>query len=184
VEGAGLRIRLLGGVEAVTGHGESVDLGPAKCRVLLAALALSPGVAVPVWRLVELVWGADPPDTAARTLQSYIARLRKSLGAQVIVRSGTAYRLDLAAEAVDVIRFERRIDAGDIEAALAEWTGYPLAGLTAPGLSATLDGLVERWLGAVEADLADRVDSDAGSAVGPLTELVAGYPFREDYGRC
>lgn len=177
--GPAVRIRLLGGVEVVDGNGAAVDIGAGKCRALLAALALQPGVAVPDWRLIDLLWGERPPRTAVRTLQSYIARLRGGLGATRIVRSGAAYRLDVPADAVDVIRFGRRVEAGDLAGALAEWTGDPLAGVPVPGLAAAVDGLVERWLGAVEADLAARVDADPAATVGPLTELSARYPFRE-----
>lgn len=177
--GPAVRIRLLGGVEVVDGNGAAVDIGAGKCRALLAALALQPGTAVPDWRLIDLLWGEQPPRTAVRTLQSYIARLRGGLGATRIVRSGAAYRLDVPADAVDVIRFGRRVEAGDLAGALAEWTGDPLAGVPVPGLAAAVDGLVERWLGAVEADLAARVDADAAATVGPLTELSARYPFRE-----
>ncbi len=145
-----MRIRLLGEVGVVTDQGRPADIGPAKCRAVLAALALSAGTAVPEWRLAELVWGDDPPRTAARTLQSYVVRLRKGLGRDAIVRVGAAYRLDVPADSVDVLRFQRRIDAGDTETALAEWTGLPLAGLVAPGLAAITDGLAERWLVAVE----------------------------------
>jgi len=174
-----VRIRLLGEVGAVTDQGTPVDVGPAKCRAVLAALAVSAGTAVPEWRLAELVWGEDPPRTAARTLQSYVVRLRKGLGHDSIVRVGAAYRLDVTADSVDVLRFGERMDAGDTEAALAEWTGLPLAGLEVPGLAATMDGLVERWLVAVEADLGRRVETDAAAATGPLTELTARYPSRE-----
>ena len=174
-----MRIRLLGEVSAETDRGEPLDIGPAKCQAVLAALALSAGTAVPVWRLVDVVWGDDPPRTADRTLQSYLTRLRKSLGPGSIMRSGAAYRLAVPADSVDVLRFQRRLDAGDIDAALAEWTGLPLAGLTVPGLAATVDGLVERWLGAVEADLERQVETSAPAAIGPLTELTASYPFRE-----
>ena len=52
-----MRIRLLGEVGAVTDQGTPVDVGPAKCRAVLAALAVSAGTAVPEWRLAELVWG-------------------------------------------------------------------------------------------------------------------------------
>jgi Transcriptional regulatory protein, C terminal len=130
-----VRIRLLGEVGVVTDHGTPVDVGPAKCRAVLAALAalaalaVSAGTAMPEWRLAELVWGEDPPRTAARTLQSYVVRLRKGLGHDSIVRVGAAYRLDVTADSVDVLRFGERMDAGDTEAALAEWTGLPLAGL-------------------------------------------------------
>jgi predicted ATPase/DNA-binding SARP family transcriptional activator len=176
---SGVRIQLLGGVAAVSDHGEPVDVGPVKCQALLAGLALSVGRPVPVWQLVDAVWGAAPPRTAERTLQSYATRLRKCLGTAAIARSGVAYRLDLPADAVDVCRFERRLDAGELDAALAEWTGEPLAGLEAPGLTASVDALVERWLGAMEADLERRVEVDPAAAIATLTELTALHPFRE-----
>ena len=149
-----LRIGLFGGVSAVTDAGVPLDVGPAKCQTVLAVLALSAGSAVPVSRLVELVWGAASPRTAEKTLQSYVVRLRSALGADAIVRTGAAYRLAVPAEAVDVGRFRRQLDSGNVAAALAEWTGTPLAGLDAPGLTPIVDGLVEQWLGAVETDLA------------------------------
>ena len=177
--GAEVRIQLLGGVTVATGLGEPVDVGPAKCRALLAALALAPGTAVPTWRLIELVWGSAPPRTADRTLQSYVTRLRASLGPDTITRTGGAYRLDVPDGAVDATRFQRCLDDGDVAGALGEWAGYPLAGLAAPGLAATVEGLVERWLSAVEADLATRVEADPSATVGRLTELTADHPFRE-----
>ena len=121
----------------------------------------------------------QPPRTAEKTLQSYVVRLRTGLGADSIVRTGAAYRLAVPADAVDVARFRRQLDSGNVEAALAEWTGTPLAGLDAHGLTPIVDGLVEQWLGAVETDLARRVETDAPGVIGPLTELTADYPFRE-----
>lgn len=173
------RIRLLGGVSAATDDDRPVDIGPAKCQTVLAALALSAGSAIPVGRLVELVWEEDPPRTAVKTLQTYVGRLRQVLGADTIVRTGAAYRLDVPADAIDVGRFQRRLGSGDIEVALAEWAGVPLAGLDAPGLTAAVDRLVEQWLGAVEIDLERRVGTDVAAAIGPLTELTASHPFRE-----
>lgn len=174
-----MKVHLFGGVSAATNAGEPVDVGPAKCQALLAALALSAGSAVPVWRLVEVVWGEEPPRTAERTLQSYVTRLRKGLGGDAILRTGAAYRLDLAPSSVDVMRFQHHLDKGEVEEALAEWTGAPLAGLDAPGLSATVTELTERWLGAVELDLERRVEIDAPATIGRLTGLTAKHPFRE-----
>jgi predicted ATPase/DNA-binding SARP family transcriptional activator len=174
-----VRIGLFGGVSAVTDEGEPLDIGPAKCQTVLAVLALSAGSAVPVTRLVELVWGDEPPRTAEKTLQSYVVRLRAGLGADAIVRTGAAYRLAVPADAVDVTRFRRQLDSGNVEAALVEWTGTPLAGLDAPSLVPIVDGLVEQWLGAVETDLGRRVETDPPGVIGPLTELTADHPFRE-----
>lgn len=174
-----VQIHLLGGVGATTA-GRPVDLGPAKRRALLAGLALSAGAAVPVRRLIELVWGDDPPRSAEKTLQAHVARLRAALGADTIERVGSAYRLDVSGDAVDALRFQCRLDAGDIDGALAEWGGRPLAGLDAGGFGATVDRLVELWLGARAAQAAHLVEDDPAAAVAPLTELTATHPFREE----
>jgi hypothetical protein len=186
------QVRLLGGVSAVTGHGQPADVGPAKCQVLLAALALSAGQAVPAGRLTELIWGPAPPRTAERTLQSYVTRLRQALGPGSIVRAGAAYRLEVPPEAVDVLRFQRRLAAGDAGAALAEWAGPPFAGLEAPGLAAAAAGLTEQWLAAVEADLANRVQADgsdgapagaSGSALAVVGRLTIGTGYGQEQAR-
>jgi predicted ATPase/DNA-binding SARP family transcriptional activator len=174
-----VQVQLLGGVEA-TDAGRVLDLGPAKRRAVLAALALSAGAAVPVARIVALVWGADPPRTVDKTLQAHVARLRAVLGSSTIARVGAAYRLDLPADTVDALRFQRRLDAGDIDGALEAWTGAPLAGLDAEGFGAIIDGLVEQWLGATESALHRLVETDPAVAVAPLTELTAAHPFREE----
>jgi DNA-binding SARP family transcriptional activator len=179
-----MQVHLLGGVSVASDSGEPVDVGPAKCQAVLAALALSVGEAVPVSRLVDVVWGEDPPRTADKTLQGYVVRLRKGLGPDAIVRAGTAYRLTLDPDMVDVVRFQRLLLAGEEDEALAMWTGTPLAGLDVPGLTATVDGLVEQWLGAVEHSLSRRVDSDVAAAIAPLTELTAAHPFARSCARC
>lgn len=174
----GLTIRLLGGVAANIGD-EPVDIGPGKCQAVLAALALSAGLPVTLARLVELVWGTEPPASAERTLQSYIARLRRSLGSDSITRHGRSYRLEVPPDSVDVVRFEHHLDGGRVDEALAEWTGPPLDGLEAPGLAATVTALNERWMGALEIDLGRRVEDDPAGVIGRLTELTAQNPFRE-----
>ena len=176
-----VRIRLFGEVGATDDRGRPLDLGPAKCQAVLAVLALAPRSAIPVSRIAEAVWGEAPPRTAQKTLQSYVTRLRKALGNDSIVRAGAAYRLDMPGEAVDVVRFRKHLDAGDVEAALAEWTGTPLAGLDVPGLTATVEGLLEQRLSAVETALGRQVDDDAAAAIGTLTELTADHPFREGF---
>lgn len=118
-----MQVHLLGGVAAVTDRGEPLDLGPAKCQALLAALALSVGEAVPVSRLVDVVWGEDPPRTADKTLQGYVVRLRKGLGAETIVRTGSAYRLNLDPDRIDVARFRRRLKAREHQRRLGHVDG-------------------------------------------------------------
>lgn len=174
-----MRIQLLGGVTILAEDGTPIDPGPAKCQELLAALALSQDGAVPVSTLIDLLWGDDPPRTAAKTLQGYVARLRRAVGHEALIRSGAAYRLAVPEESIDVARFRSRLSADDVAGALAQWDGLPLAGLDAPGLQPMVDGLVEQWLGAVESDLEDVVDADPQSVIGRLTELTSSHPFRE-----
>ena len=87
-------IQLLGEVR-VSVRGVTVPVGSARSQIVLAALALSPRRPVPVPRLIELVWGGNPPDAAAKALQWHVVRLRKGLGAEAVVRTGSAYRLDV-----------------------------------------------------------------------------------------
>jgi len=176
--GRDLAVEVLGGVTAFV-DGERVDIGPAKCQTVLAALALSARSTVSTSRLVALVWGDDPPRSAERTLQSYIARLRRSLGSEAISRQGASYRLEIGPAAVDVARFEAYLDQGRIDEALAEWSGPPLDGLEAPGLAAAITALEERRMTAVETQLEARAESDPAAAVAELTKLTAQHPFRE-----
>ncbi|MEV0560493.1 BTAD domain-containing putative transcriptional regulator [Dactylosporangium sp. NPDC050588] len=174
-----VRIGLLGGVRVTTDDGEPVDIGSAKTQTLLAALALSPGTPLPQSRLVDLVWGDDPPRTAHKTLQWHVAQLRKGLGGPAIARVGDAYRLDVPPDAVDVARFRRHVGDGDPGGALTHWGGSPLAGLDAPGLAGAVAGLTEQWAAAVEADLERRAAADPRGAVPALAEFVEQHPLRE-----
>ena len=170
-------VRLLGGVRAVADDAE-LDLGPPKSRLVLAALALNHGEPVPVPRLVDLVWGEDPPGTAAKILQGYVSRLRKELGAGAIATVGAAYRLERDVD-VDATRFVTLVGGGDVDGALAVWDGTPLAGLDPVGLQPAIDGLQERWLDATEQQLAALAEDDPAAAIGSLVELTEAHPFRE-----
>ena len=174
----GTQVRLLGGVRAVDVEGTALDVGPPKCRLVLAALSLDHGNPVTVSRLVDLVWGEEPPGTAPKILQGYVSTLRKALGADAIARIGAAYRLEPAVD-VDVTRFIQLAADGDADGALALWTGPPLAGLDPVGLQPAVDGLQERWLDATEQQLTRLAHDDPRTAVGTLTELTELHPFRE-----
>lgn len=174
-----MQIQLFGGVKATGEDGANLDVGPSKCQAVLAVLTLQASSAVPVTRIIELVWGEHPPRTADKTLQSYVTRLRKGLGATTISRVGAAYQLELPTSATDVGRFRIALSSGETTQALAEWTGTPMAGLNAPGLMAAVNGLTEQWLGAVEVDTELHIEEHAVGVIGPLTELTAAHPFRE-----
>src|SRR5215471_17749406 len=79
----GLQVRLLGPVE-VTCDGHRVRLPGAKPTALLALLAIHAGEVVETDRLVDGLWGDRPPRSAGAVLRTYVAQLRRVLGAAAI----------------------------------------------------------------------------------------------------
>ena len=71
--------RILGSLEVADGS-RRMALGGAKQKAVLAILLLHRGEPVSVDRLVDELWGEAPPDTAVKTVQVYVSRLRKELG--------------------------------------------------------------------------------------------------------
>src|SRR5262249_27985486 len=79
----GLEVGLPGPLEARLG-GVPVPLGGRRQRAVLALLLLEPNRVVSTDRLIDGVWGARPPSAAEATLQGYLSRLRKALGAELV----------------------------------------------------------------------------------------------------
>lgn len=137
-----MEIRVLGPVEAELG-GRLLRLGAPKQRAVLSLLALNANVTVPVERLIDGLWGDEPPPSAVKMVQLYVSRLRKLLaedGDVQLLTHGRGYQLRLDPEAVDAARFERLVteasrahrNGGAGEAArhaLMLWRGPPLADL-------------------------------------------------------
>ena len=120
-----LEFRLLGPVEAVI-DGRPVRLPAAKPRALLAVLLLDRNRVVSVGRLVEDLWGDDPPETATKALQGYVSQLRKALGADRLLTKPPGYSLRVEDGELDLDRFEgllregrELLGAGDSKAAAA-----------------------------------------------------------------
>ena len=63
--------RLLGPLEAEV-DGREARLGGPKQRATLALLLCQPRTVVPASRLVDGLWGDDPPATAANLIQGYV----------------------------------------------------------------------------------------------------------------
>ena len=74
---------------------------------MLAILLLHRGEVVSADRIADELWGEQPPETAIKTVQVYVSRLRKALGEGVLVTRGGGYVLEVEADQVDVDRFER-----------------------------------------------------------------------------
>lgn len=183
-------LTLLGPVEA-TLDGRRLPLGATKQRALLAILALRANETVPVDRLVDGLWGDDPPATAPKMVQLYVSQLRRLLDDDhaEIVTHGRGYELHVDHDAVDAARFERlveqarRNDSDAAFAALDLWRGAPLADVAEePFAAAEIRRLEELWLSASE--LAVDADLAAGreqAALVRLERLIEEQPLRERF---
>src|ERR1700745_3673357 len=84
--------------------GAPVTIPGAKPRAILTLLGLHGGSVVSGDTLVELLWGEDPPRTAAKALQTHISSLRRALGDGFVLTEGTGWTL--AATEVDASRYK------------------------------------------------------------------------------
>jgi WD40 repeat protein/DNA-binding SARP family transcriptional activator len=181
-----MHVSVLGPVE-VSVDGRLVPIGAGKPRALLTLLALHEGVALSTDRLVEGLWGEEPPASATKMVQLLVSQLRKALagagdGAAIVTR-GRGYELHLGSGGLDATRFEQLIAAGMPREALALWRGAPLLDVAEePFAIAEIRRLEELHLRAVE--LAVERDLAAGrhaQVVGELELLVAQEALRERF---
>jgi len=186
--------RLLGPLEASDG-GTPVVFGGRKQRALLARLLLDANRTVAVDRLIDDLWGADVPDTAAKMVQIYVSQLRKALPAAAPLRTrAPGYVIEVERDGLDLERFHRlreegraALDTGDaatasdrLSDALALWRGPALAEFSEPFARTERAHLEELHLVCVE----DRIDADLAlgrhaDLVGELEALIARYALRE-----
>src|SRR5262249_61878873 len=93
--GTDMYVNLLGPIEAVSADG-AVGLGGAKQRAVLAMLALQAGSTVSAERLIDGLWGDEPPASALKLVQLYVSHLRKALGEEELIAThGRGYELCL-----------------------------------------------------------------------------------------
>ncbi|GBE66240.1 hypothetical protein MFM001_27020 [Mycobacterium sp. MFM001] len=171
--------------------GTPVTIPGAKPRAILTMLGLHGGSVVSTETLIELLWGDDPPRTAAKALQTHISALRRTLGDGFVLTQGMGWILNVAE--TDASRYKRvtkmardAAAAGDItqaavafEEALALWRGTPELPDTRRGISEKT-----RWIeghAALDEDRADALlaTGRAAEIVGELEAAVADAPLRE-----
>jgi DNA-binding SARP family transcriptional activator/class 3 adenylate cyclase/ABC-type cobalamin/Fe3+-siderophores transport system ATPase subunit len=186
-------VRVLGPFEVVV-DGRPAPLGGARQRLALAGLVANANVVVSADRLIDIVWGDEPPTTALSTLQKYVYRLRTSVGNRLLTRA-PGYVLHIHAGESDVSRFE---------SLLADATRLTTASELGDAL-ATFDAALGLWRGPAWAEFADldfvlaevaRLDGLRATAIedrmevalaagrhaemiGELEATVARYPLRE-----
>src|SRR5690349_2344754 len=188
-----MEFRILGPLEVVDG-GRKIALDRRRLRALLAFLLLHANELISSDRLIDEVWGPDPPKTAGASLQNYVSRLRKAIGADAVVSQPPGYVLRVDPVQFDLARFERlsaegrgapeaRERAEKLRAALALWRGPALDDLAFEPFARDEVGRLEEARLAV---LEDCIDGElelghAGALVGELEELVEEHPLRERF---
>src|SRR4051794_6824362 len=195
--GGGVFFRLLGPLE-VADEDRPVQFGEGRQRVVLVLLLLHRNEPISSDRLIDALWGESPPPTAAKVLQNYVGRLRRSLGDREghrLQTHGRGYALRVEDGELDVDRFERLLrEGGDalaggrpadaarlLREALALWRGPALADVAYEAFAQPeIARLEEQRTVALER----RIDADLAlgrhaDLVAELEALVARYPLRE-----
>jgi DNA-binding SARP family transcriptional activator len=153
---------------------------------------------VPVGRLVEAVWGYDPPATARSQIQMSVSELRRTFtqatGAKLIASYPAGYAIELGDNAVDALRFDRlvaeareAVKRGDVAAgveglrrALALWSGEVGSEISSTLLQSAALQLNEQRLAVLEECLGLELKLGRHhDVIGELRGLVARYPLRE-----
>ena len=179
----------------VSVDGHAVSLGGPKQRLVLALLLVDVGAVETPDRLIDGVWGDDPPDRARHTLQAYVSELRRVLD-DAIDWSGHGYRLRVDPDAVDSVQFERLVAAGRealaddpggaavmLADALGLWRGDPFADLRdAAGLQGEIRRLQQLRLATLETRIAaDLALGHHAILAEELETLTREFPFRETF---
>ncbi|MFJ4786618.1 BTAD domain-containing putative transcriptional regulator [Streptomyces sp. NPDC088794] len=191
----GYEFGLLGPLRGRHG-GRDLDPGSPLQRAVLVRLLLAEGRQCGLDHLIDALW-EEPPTNAVRSLQTYVYRIRLSLGEDRSRLETTlgGYRLDIPEHAVDALRFEQLVCDGEelvaarrtgpalraFDAALALWSGEPLSGVPGPYAQRQRRRFLELRLNARVARLgcADELGEHARVAT-ELVSLIADHPLRED----
>jgi predicted ATPase/DNA-binding SARP family transcriptional activator len=189
---------VLGPVAVWTDAGEPVPVAGLKVRALLAILLAHEGRPVSAARLIDGLWGEDPPGDPAGTLSGKVTQLRRALeqgepgGRRLVLSPPPGYGLRIGPEAVDAGRFralaararaiaDGRARAGLLGEALALWRGPAFAGhADEPSVRTAAARLEEERLAALE----DRAETqlalgEHAALISELTGLLAAHPLRE-----
>ncbi|MFE5945585.1 BTAD domain-containing putative transcriptional regulator [Streptomyces sp. NPDC056480] len=193
-----MRFAVLGETAVRTEDGTPVRVPELKVRALLAALLVDAGRPVAAFRLVDDLWGDEPPGNPLRALQAKVSQLRRAFeeaesgGRDLVVTQAPGYLLAVPEGALDALEFARlaararettdpRGRAVLLGEALDLWRGPAFAEFAEePFARAAADRLEEERLAVREALAEARLDSGEQDVLaGELTELVALHPLRE-----
>ena len=100
------------GPPEVVRDGEPLRPGSGQQRRVLAALLVHANEVVSSDRLVDVLWGDDPPPSATHTLQTLVSRLRGALGEDRLETQAPGYRLRVGTGEVDALRVDELVRIG------------------------------------------------------------------------
>ncbi len=191
-----MEFRILGPLEAEIG-GQLLPLRGRRQRALLALLLLNANEVVPDDRLLEDLWGAEPPSSGRAALRVRVSQLRKALGegGSSLLTRPPGYVLHVEHDRIDARLFERLLGAGrkqlaegspqmaalTLREALALWRGPALADLAYESFTQPEIARLEELR---RAGLEEQIEADLAlgrhpELVGELESLVAAEPLRE-----
>ena len=190
-----MQFRLLGLLEVISTDGKAIPIAPGKESALLAVLLLHANEPVSLDRFADELWDNERPAKIAKTLQVYVSRLRKRLGAERLLTTPGGYLIHLDPVELDVEMFELFAKEGAqalerralqdavrlLSDALALWRGPPLANF---GFDPFAQDEIRRLNELHDAVIADRVDGrlalgEAERLLPELESLARARPLNE-----
>jgi DNA-binding SARP family transcriptional activator/WD40 repeat protein len=164
-------------------------------RIALSALVVRRDLSLTPEELADAIWGDSLPATWNKQVQICVARLRKTLGSELIETVAGGYRMDLNGHELDLLRFEELTGLGrgfaetgepdravtSYTRALALWRGHPLDDVYRWGPGHSEATRLEELHRQVEEDrLEAMLESGEHRQVAAEAEaLVAAEPLRE-----
>ncbi|MDH2426303.1 BTAD domain-containing putative transcriptional regulator [Sphaerisporangium sp. TRM90804] len=192
-----MKFGILGPLDVSAGS-HRLDLGGIRQQIVLAVLLLDANRVVTIGRLMEALYGDDPPTTARAQVQICISSLRRLFATagspNVIVTQSLGYTLQVPADDIDVQRFQNLVQRArrarearnaneaimHYREALLLWRGPALDGIESRLVQSAANRLTENRIAAHEDCV--QLELDIGrhhELVGELTELVEQHPLRE-----
>jgi DNA-binding SARP family transcriptional activator len=187
---------MLGPLEVLEG-GRPIEFGSSRQRTILSMLLFEASRVVPLSRLVDAVWDAEPPVTARNQIHTCIYGLRTRLtsgrtGSAISTRS-PGYQISVSDGALDIAVFRslssRGLAMADgepeeavqfLRGALALWRGPAASGIDSRLVQGIATQLNEDYLNVLD----ERIDLELKlgrhhDLVGELSALVRQHPLRE-----
>jgi DNA-binding SARP family transcriptional activator len=192
-----VKFRILGPLEIMAGP-DRLDLGGPRQQIVAAALLISANRIVTMDRLLEAIYGEDPPPTSRAQAQISISLLRRLFAShsndEIISTREPGYVIQVASGQLDSEQFQELVTAARAARdggrndqvvayyrdALRLWQGPALDGINSEVVRAAASRLDEQRVATTEDCL--EVELDLGrhhELVGELTELVHKFPLRE-----